>query len=371
MRDRVTESVSRHPAVPPSRRPSVPPSLRPSVPPSLRRLLAGLGLVALLACSGCPAVSDLPAPGRVSVERDPVQERAYHMYVPSYYHEERSWPLLVACHGTPPFDTGESQLDQWKGWAEARGFLVVAPELAGTSALATDTEAQLRLQRQDEEAMLSIVQSVRASRRVERDQVFLTGWSAGGYAVLYTGLRHPEVFRALAVSQGNFRAELVEACAPFLDRYQPVMLLFGSADPLKEDALACIDWLRRHDVEPDVVERPGIHRRDPEPIFRFFEDVVKHRPMVRVLVQDDPDDPMRVTFRVAASFEPVRYLWDFGDGEQSPVAWPEHVFAKPGLYAVRVAVWPTKGKQTRYVRQVQIQAPRIRLGAAAPATTAQ
>jgi hypothetical protein len=269
--------------------------------------------------------------------------------------------VLVACHGTRPWDTAQGQLDQWKGWAEQKGFILVAPELVGTAAdLGHDPAEQIARQKRDEEAILSIVRSVSASRTVDATEVFLTGWSAGCYAVLFTGLRHPEVFRALSLSQGNFDPEFFEPCEPFLDRYQPIQVIYGTTDALKQDSLDCVEWLHSKGLDPIVLGRPGFHRRDPEPVFDFFAQVLRHSPYIRVLTRFDADDPMKVTFSVKSSFEPVKAIWDFGDDSGAKDLSPTHTYAEPGLYVARVAVWNPRDK--RHVRSVRIQVPRIRLG---------
>lgn len=181
------------------------------------------------------------------------------------------------------------------------------------------------------------------------------------------GLRNPDVFRAMSLHQTNFDPAFVEPCLPFLDRYQPIYITYGSIDPLREGALKCVEWLRAHEFEPVTMERPGTHKRDPVPVYRFFADVVRHHPWVRVTFQEDAQDPMLVRLGVRASFEPIRYLWDFGDGtERSPVANPEHRYTKPGLYSIRVGAW--RNEKNRSVRQIQVQMPRVRLGRASPAT---
>lgn len=337
---------------------------------SMRRYVAALlsGLVLTLV-TGCPVVSNLPAPGRCLTERDPEHGRRYHLYVPSAYHDGRSWPLVVTCHGTPPFDTAQAQFDEWKGLAELRGFLLVAPELVGTRGDLTPLIThQVGLQMEDEEAILAIVHAIQAGYRIDPPRIFLTGWSGGGYAVLHTGLRNPHLFRALAVRQGNFDPRFVESCVPFLDRHQPIQVTIGHLDVLLHDqGLACIEWLRSHGLDPMVVERSGAHRRDPEPVLAFFVDVVRNRPWIRVLVTDDASDPMRVRLQTQTSFDAQRFLWDFGDdSERSPLPHPEHRYEKPGLYTVRVALWPAEGGPL--VRQIPLQVPRIRLGVATTTT---
>ncbi|HSW45016.1 MAG TPA: PHB depolymerase family esterase [Phycisphaerae bacterium] len=336
-----------------------------------KSVLAAVCGLMLVCATGCPVVDNRAAPGRELHQRDPERNSRYHLYVPSTYKtsgETRRWPLVVACHGTPPWDTAGAQLDEWKGLAEEKGFLLVAPELVGTRGDFLPPPAeQIERQMEDERSILAIVRSLRAAWSIDDTRVFLTGWSAGGYAVLFTGLRHPDVFRALCVRQGNFDAAFVEPCVPFLDRFQPVLVMYGQEDLLKDQALGCIDWLRNHGLDPTVLGRPGIHRRDPEPVFSFFARVVRSQPWIRVVIEDDPRDPMHVRLAARTSFEPARFLWDFGDGEpRSPLASPHHRYGKPGFYDVRLAVWPSSGGP--YVRLVRLQMPRMRLGVTATAT---
>ena len=332
------------------------------------RVALWLAALALAGCFGCPAVTNQPAPGTLVTQKEPDLGHAYHLYVPSYYNAERRWALVVTCHGTPPFDTAAAQLDEWKGVAEQKGFIVAAPELSGTSAILAVTD-QAGRQSEDEATILSVVSSLRASRSIDDTRIFLTGWSAGGYAVLYTGLRHPDVFRALAVMQGNFNPAYVEPCVHYLDRLQPILVMYGNVDPLKDDALKCVEWLKAHDLDPTAIERPGAHRRDPQPVYNFFAESVRDRPWIRMHVIDDPQDTMHVRFDAKCSFEPKRYLWDFGDETRSPVAGPDHRYERPGTYTVRVAVYNAADKV--YVRQIQVQVPRVRLGAKAVSKPAE
>jgi len=326
-------------------------------------ILLYLSALVWISCTGCLVVNNLPAPGKSLTLTEPILNCQYYLYVPTGYSRRSKWPMVITCHGTIPWDTAKRQFDEWKGLAEQKGFLLVAPELVGTSGFHPKTEKQIKRQIRDEEAIMSIIRSIRGARSVDDNRIFLTGWSAGSYAVLFTGLRHPDVFRALSIRQGNFNPAFFEPCIPFLDRYQPVQVMFGHIDPIdKTDA--CVEWLRRHEVEPDVLERPGSHQRDPLPVFKFFADVIGKRPMIRINVHDDPADLMKVKFGIKSSFEPERYRWDFGDGQGSVIASPQHKYEKPGLYNLRVATWAPKGKP--HIRSIQLQMPRVRLGATRP-----
>lgn len=326
----------------------------------------GLPLLSLLLCTGCPAISNLPAPGQLLTLREPQYDREYHLYVPLSYREDRRWPLVVTCHGTRPADTARLQMQEWKGLAEQRGFLVLAPELTAASALAPKTEEQIRRLMEDDRAMLSMLSSIRAARSIDDTQIFITGWSAGCYVALFSGLRHPEVFRGISLRQGNFNAAYVEPCVPFLDQNQPIQVTHAEFDLLRQDALDCIEWLRRHEIEPEQVRQFSGHRRTPDPVFAFFVNVVRNRPWARIEIREDAADDQRVLLGARSSFQPVRVLWDFGDGRRSEEPAPTHRYEHPGLYSVRVALWTSASR--RVVRQVQLQIPRVRLGGAIPAT---
>lgn len=326
--------------------------------------LAGLLFVLVPLNGGCLVSNHLPAPGETLTLTEPEHDRTYHLYIPTRYQQGRPTSLMVTCHGSAPWDWARAQLDEWKGLGEQKNFIVAAPELVSSQAALPATAAdQVRRQHEDEQAILSMVRMIRAARTINPDRIFITGWSSGSWATLYVGLRNPEVFRAISVRQGTFNPAYVETCGPFIDRYQPIQILFGHMDPL-DNSQEMIAWLRSHDLSPTIRERSGFHRRDPQPVYAFFADVVRRRPLVRIRVREDADDPMLVEFNLYSSFEPEQYLWDFGDARRSSEARPQHRYAEPGVYLVKVAAWGPGDRP--HVRQVQLQVPRIRLGAPVP-----
>jgi PKD repeat protein len=56
--------------------------------------------------------------------------------------------------------------------------------------------------------------------------------------------------------------------------------------------------------------------------------------------------PMTVAFTDASSPEPSHRWWQFGDGESSTDADPEHTYAKQGTYTVNLTVWTALGQAT-------------------------
>jgi len=329
--------------------------------------MAALG-VWLGCCCGCPVTQNVDVPGIIQRVENPEGQYTYYLYVPSYYKPRRVWALVVTCHGTPPWDTAERQIKEFVDLAERKGFLVASPELRGTRGdFVPSPPEQIARQLADEKVILSVVSQIQAAYNVGQDRVFLTGWSAGGYAVLFTGLRHPEVFRALAVRQGNFDPRFLEPCLPFLDPYQPICVIYGSTDLLKSQAEACLQWLRDHHMFVSYRETVGAHRRHPEEAYKFFRKCLERYPWIRVYATGcGPARPTGVRFRAVCSPKPVAYSWDFGDGQKSSEVRPLHVYRRKGEYTVRLSVRLRNGRV--HSRTVRIQVPPALLGVSAPST---
>jgi len=336
--------------------------------PAMRRNAPWTITVSLLLVwvCGCPQYRDPTVPGEVRKIAEPAEGRDYYLYVPTTYDPQRRWALIVICHGTNPFDSAARQIGDWAKLAEEKQFIVAAPTLRGVNGMfPPPARRQLELQQQDERGILACVRHLEGAYNIAADRVFLVGWSGGGFAVLHTGLRHPDEFRALAVLQGNFHDEYLSAVARSIDPYQPVYVLYGSTDVLTgRHGQRCVDWLNEHRAAVTVEEVGGAHKNHPKQAYEFFERVVRKVPWLHIrAIADDPGSPLSVHFRIRASFEPVRYEWSFGDGASSPVAAPLHTYDGPGRYKVTLTTETPAGR--RVVRAVEITLPQARFGAAA------
>ena len=326
--------------------------------------VAGLAitLALLIPWAGCPQYRDPTVPGKIRRVSEPALRGSYYLYVPTTYDPAKKWALIVVCHGTAGFDSARRQIGDWAKLAEEKQFIVAAPKLKGINGvMPPPVKRQLVLQREDEQQILACVRHLSGAYSIARDRVFLTGWSAGNFAVLFTGLRHADVFRALAVLQGNFKAEYLAQVGGAIDAYQPVYVLYGSTDVLTgRHGHRCVEWLNEHRAAVTEEEIAGAHKNHPKQAYAFFERVVRKAPWLHIrAVADDPALPLTVRFKVRASFEPTRYKWSLGDGTESPVASPVHPYAQPGRYQVTLEAETPQGKIVP--RTVEISVPQRRL----------
>jgi len=322
------------------------------------------GLVPLL--SACESTPRQGEGVRIIRDVEPETGAKYYLAVPSKHTPDKQWTLIVTCHGTPPWDTASQQIGKWASLAEEKGVVVAAPVLEGTASdkLFPSVRRQLAKQERDERVILSLVERLRPAYNIDPSRVFLTGWSGGGYAVLYTGLGHPEVFRALALHQANFDERFVAPVKSRLDPYQPVQVSFGITDLLKPQAEAALTWLREQRMAYAIPqELSGVHRLLPDVAYQFFQRCMREYPWIVVTAYASRSDQlMAVKFHVRSSPPADAYLWDFGDGSIARTPTPEHLYSEPGTYNVQVTLKTKAGHQ--HVRTIRVSVPVARIGVA-------
>ncbi|NOX60172.1 MAG: prolyl oligopeptidase family serine peptidase [Planctomycetes bacterium] len=327
---------------------------------SLARLKLVFGLLAVCICAGCPQYADPTAPNPIRRVREPQTRNNYFVYVPSHEPTARPRPLIVLCHGTRPWDSSLRQIRDWVKLAEAQNFIVIAPNLKGTRGdFPPPAQRQIQKQRDDEKTILAAVRHVSGGNNIDPAQIFLTGWSAGNYAVLHTGLRHPEIFRALAVMQGNFDAAFMADAVHHIDRHQPVFVVYGSVDVLtRGQTRTCVDWLYEKDAYVFDDEIAGPHRSHPKVAYEFFERIVKDVPWLTLRAfAPDANDPYTVQFKTRASFRLPGYRWTFAEGQTSSSSEPVFKFEE-GTHAVKLETRLPNGKAI--IRSIRVRVPQSR-----------
>ncbi|MFW6061244.1 MAG: alpha/beta hydrolase-fold protein [Planctomycetota bacterium] len=220
--------------------------------------------------AGCPVTQPQDTPVDAQGVTVPRTETSAKLYVPSYYNEDRQWPLVVTLHGTYGWDGHRRQVMEWKALAEEHGFIVAAPQLESTQGILPLIPGMWEKDlAEDEQTILSLIDHLAGRYRIDTDHVLLTGFSAGGYPMYYTGLRNPERFDMLIARAANCRIDLLEKIE-LTDavRKLPVFIYVGKSDlkPLRDQSWEAFRYLRqrgcrlveREDAEGGHLRRPGI-----------------------------------------------------------------------------------------------------------------
>jgi len=320
--------------------------------------LIGVGLI-LSVLSGCAVTQPQKVPHEVLKLRDNEFNRDYFVYLPTSF-GKRPLPLVVTLHGTNPWDSAQLQIKEWKYLAEKHDFVVIAPVIDSARGVIPPAAPEgTKILEQDERFILKIVRRFLKTPNIDTRAVMVTGWSAGGFATYYVGLRHPDIFRVVVGRQANFVKEYYPDDIWRFNPYQPLLIFYGTADLplLKADAQVAYRFFKDAG-QKNLFYRsiPGGHSRHPELAVEFFYDCVKKIPrptIVSARMYNGGKCKVRLDSGLPGPDDSDDIFWDFGDGDSAPGRTVEHIYARPGTY--QMALIRTIDKQViRFVGRIEI-----------------
>jgi poly(3-hydroxybutyrate) depolymerase len=220
---------------------------------------------------GCAVTQDENTPVAHRFEVDPASGRGYYIYIPSTYRQDRAAPLIISCHGTPPYDVPEHHVREWKMLGERNGCIVVAPSLIATDGLIGDGPIVGMLK--DEKIIMSLISLLGYRYNIDMANIMITGFSGGGFPTYWVGLRHPDIFSVVVARNCNFSQYNLDGWYPPEAVQTPVMIYYGQNDPgaIQGQSQAAIAFLRSKGfVVTTAMLRGAGHERHPEVAMEFF-----------------------------------------------------------------------------------------------------
>lgn len=172
-------------------------------------------------------------------QRDAVSQetpRSYSIYVPSNYDNETPLPLVVLLHGFGGNGVGIVDSTNMNIIAEQEGFILALPDALpdaqnapswnytrGLSEL--DTEPQ-----DDAQFILAMIEDIAQDFKVDRERVYATGVSNGGYMTERLACEVADSFTAFAVVVAGGFAGMDKLCAS--QPPSPILYIIGTQDPI-------------------------------------------------------------------------------------------------------------------------------------------
>ncbi|MEI7837092.1 MAG: hypothetical protein WCK05_11890 [Planctomycetota bacterium] len=240
----------------------------------MNRFAPILMLLAILAAGGCSVPQPQDTRTWQRLESDPVTGKGYWLFVPDTYQPSKAVPLIVTCHGTPPFDIANDHVREWKKIAEDNNCILLAPDMNGTDGIIGD--GPVPAMKESENTILSLISMVGYRYNIDMANIMLTGFSGGGFPTYWVGLRNPDVFPVVVLRSCDF-------CDYNLDGWfsrdaagkQAIKIYYGEFDPgpIKVQSQNGLAFLtsRGFNVAPEDIV-PGIaHERRPEVAMEFFK----------------------------------------------------------------------------------------------------
>ncbi|MHC5037518.1 MAG: carboxylesterase family protein [Planctomycetota bacterium] len=209
----------------------------------MRNLLAMAGGIfgSFLLLAASVAEGGQPETGRIERKAEAFKS-SYLLQVPENYTKEREWPLLIALHGAG--GKAENFIEIWAGTTPRRGYLLAVPR--------GDVETPCRCGKcggmvrnwswNSGKYIFWIIEDIRKTYRVQRDRIYLNGFSAGASVTFHVGLRHPDRFAAIIPCAGVSRggtAEMLKAAKTL-----PILGLVGKQDPARMMMKRSMDRLK-------------------------------------------------------------------------------------------------------------------------------
>ena len=233
--------------------------------------------------TGCPVPQsqETPVPQKY-VEEQNGRHDGYYLYVPSTYTPDRAWPVVITLHGTYGWDSAWAQIREWKALAQEKGFIVVAPKLRSVQGiLPVDKVLWTKDLATDDATILNMLDDVSAKYHVDPKAVLLTGFSAGGFPLYNTGLRHPERFSMLVAMSCNSDVGLFDTITLTPEvRKIPVVIFWGMDDQVIQDyCWTAVQYFSNHGFTNFQHRKiRGGHLRRPDVVYNYWKAVLPHSP---------------------------------------------------------------------------------------------
>lgn len=239
----------------------------------MHKLLFALLLLASCHLGGCYLPYTPDTPKSISKVYSKAAGASYYSYVPSHYSKMRSWPVVITLHGSFIWDGPMRQALEWKYYGEKHGLIIIAPTLSSAEGILPVIGWEDKLRR-DEKVILAILDDVKAKYNVDPEGVLLTGFSAGGYPMYFTGLRNPDKFSMLMSRAGNCSERILNGIR-LSERAKklPIMIFCGKNDvgQIQTESWAAFRWLRQHGVKSARMKKvSGGHLRRPDTAYELW-----------------------------------------------------------------------------------------------------
>ena len=223
----------------------------------------------------------------------------YELYVPTKYNNSRPTPLIVALHCLGAVAHDMIRYEHLTELAEERGYIVVAPmgynnhgwyggrgpghgPIGGRGSFATKDDPD-NLGELSELDVMNALSAVRREFNIDPNRTYLMGHSMGGGGTWYLGIKHPELWAAIAPAAPAISSspdDLVKI------RNTPVIVVQGDDDRAVkvETTRQWVEKMKSLGMKYAYVEVPGgdhmtVICRSAEnmtKVFDFFDQARRH-----------------------------------------------------------------------------------------------
>ena len=196
----------------------------------------------------------------------------YSIYVPHDYDSSKRWPVILFLHGS-----GERGNDGLRSTQIGAAAAIRAnPDRVPAIVVFPQAPLETRWLGEPADAAMAALDAAIAEFHGDRDSVYLTGLSMGGYGTYHLALAHPNTFAALVIVCGGLLPHATTtavqqspltmgATDPYAFtahaiRNVPIWICHGDADPVipVDESRRMVELLRAEGAEVHYNEYPGV-----------------------------------------------------------------------------------------------------------------
>ncbi|TQV72008.1 hypothetical protein FLL45_17725 [Aliikangiella marina] len=148
-----------------------------------------------------------------TIEVESIGERHFYLYQPA--NQQGTLPLLILLHGAPGTPRTINSFIDGVNFAEENGYLLAIPVGEGDFAWSSQVTANSAISK-DSLFVSAIINDLVTNHQGDSDNVYITGFSAGGFMIYQLACEIPEQITAAMAISGQFRGEqqACDAAAP-------------------------------------------------------------------------------------------------------------------------------------------------------------
>ena len=173
-------------------------------------------------------------------------------------------PLLIAAHGNG--GAGPKEIQGWLKIAKQHRFTIVCPSFLSSVNCSHLPE--------DEPYFKDCLSWIKDNLKYNGDNVFMVGFSGGGFPTWYLATKHPDFFRGIAFESGNFAGGYYNlSLARWFNK--PIKLIWGAQDladiPIQNGQ--AVDTLKSENCRNYTTEivPGGRHQEHPDIVVGWME----------------------------------------------------------------------------------------------------
>lgn len=143
--------------------------------------------------------------------------------IPTGYNSKTSWPLIIALHGY-----GSNAMafhDLWKSLTDTTGFVLLIPQ----GDLSVENNFGWTWGDDSEQFILTCLDLISKEIHIDRNRIYLIGFSAGGRLTYYLGLKYSNIFRGIATLSAPFN-ETILSGNTIVDKSLKIYIGYGSLE---------------------------------------------------------------------------------------------------------------------------------------------